>query len=53
MIETIRQGLKEDGFTVSISKLWQWFGIPRRTVHYKSTKAAVFVNNDVRFPHAA
>ena len=31
MIETIRQGLKEDGFIVSISKLCQWFDIPRRT----------------------
>src|SRR5690606_253171 len=40
MIETIRQGLKEDGYTVSISKLCQWFGIPRRTVYYKPTKAA-------------
>jgi len=37
MIETIRQGLKEDGFTVSITKLCQWFDIPRRTVYYKPT----------------
>ncbi|MBF6618033.1 MAG: hypothetical protein ITG07_15060 [Candidimonas sp.] len=35
MIETIRQGLKADGYTVSIAKLCQWFGIPRRTVYYK------------------
>jgi len=40
MIETIRQGLKEEGFTVSLSKLCQWFNIPRRTVYYKPTKAA-------------
>lgn len=44
MIETIRQGQKEDGYTVSISKLCQWFGIPRRTVYYKPTKAAPKVN---------
>lgn len=39
MIETIRQGLKEDGFTVSISQLCRWFDIPRRTVYYKRVKA--------------
>jgi len=40
MIETIRQGLKADGYTVSITKLCQWFGIARRTVYYKPVKAA-------------
>ncbi|WP_323745022.1 IS3 family transposase [Noviherbaspirillum malthae] len=40
MIETIRQGLKEDGFTVSISKICQWFGVPRRTVYYKPVRSA-------------
>ena len=39
MIQTIQQGLKDDGFDVSISKLCQWFGMPRRTMYYKSTKA--------------
>jgi len=39
MIETIRQGLKQDGFDVSISKLCRWFEIPRRTAYYKPTKA--------------
>ena len=38
MIETIRQGLKDDGYAVSISQLCRWFGIPRRTVYYKPTK---------------
>lgn len=38
MIETIRQGLKEEGYAVSISQLCRWFGIPRRTVYYKPTK---------------
>ena len=33
MIEGLQQGLKEDGFTVSISKLCQWFNVPRRTVY--------------------
>jgi len=50
MIETIRQGLKEDGFTVSISKLCQWFGIARRTVYYKPTKAAPRVKPELAEP---
>lgn len=40
MIETIRQGLKQDGFDVSISKICQWFAVPRRTVYYKPAKTA-------------
>ena len=39
MIETIRQGLKADGFDVSISTLCRWFGVPRRPVYYRPTKA--------------
>jgi putative transposase len=39
MIETIRQGLKADGFTVSISQLCRWFDVPRRTMYYKPVKA--------------
>jgi putative transposase len=38
VIETIRQGLKDDGYTVSISQLCRWFGIPRRTVYYRPTR---------------
>jgi putative transposase len=40
VIETIRQGLKEDGFDVSVSKICQWFAVPRRTVYYKPVKSA-------------
>ena len=47
MIETIRQGLKADGIHVSISKLCQWFEVPRRTVYYAPTKAGPKV--DPRF----
>ena len=43
MIETIRQGLKEDGLTVSVSKLCRWIGVPRRTVYYRPTKKAPIV----------
>lgn len=40
MIETIRQGLKQDGYDVSISKLCRWFGVARRTVYYRPVKSA-------------
>ncbi len=39
MIETIRQGLQAEGITVSMAKLCGWFGVPRRTVYYKSVKS--------------
>ena len=39
MIETIRQGLKEEGIVVSISQLCRWFEVPRRTFYYQSVKA--------------
>ena len=39
MIGTIRQGLEEDGFKVSITKLCSWFGVPRRTFYYRTVKA--------------
>ncbi|MDZ4078432.1 MULTISPECIES: hypothetical protein [Hydrocarboniphaga] len=40
MIEAIRQGLKADGFEVSVSQLCRWFGFARRTIDYRSQKAA-------------
>lgn len=40
MIETIRQGLQQDGFNVSISKLCQWFDMPRRALYCRPVKAA-------------
>jgi putative transposase len=39
VIETIRQGLKQDGFDVSINKICQWLQVPRRTVYYKPVKS--------------
>ena len=43
MIETIRQGLKDDGLAVSVSKLCRWAGVPRRTVYYRPPKKATTV----------
>jgi putative transposase len=47
MIQSIRQGLLADGIAVPLTKLCAWFGVPRRTVYYKPTKAAPRV--DARF----
>ena len=44
MIEAIRQGLKADGFEVSITKLCSWFGVARRSFYYKASRAAPTVN---------
>lgn len=40
MIESLHQGLQEEGVKVSISKLCDWFEVPRRSVYYRSIKAA-------------
>lgn len=40
MIRTLHEGLLSDGIAVPITKLCIWFGVPRRTVYYKPTKAS-------------
>ena len=44
MIEAIRQGLKADGFEVSITKLCHWFGFARRSFYYQASQATPKVN---------
>jgi len=39
MIASIQQGLKAEGCEVPVAKLCRWFGVPRRTVYYGSSKA--------------
>jgi putative transposase len=39
MILQIQRGLRDDGFTVPMTKLCRWFDVPRRTVYYKPVKA--------------
>ena len=50
MITALRQGLKDDGYEVSISKLCQWFGVARRSVYYKATKAPPMVKPELAGP---
>jgi len=40
MILHLQQGLREEGCEVPLAKLCRWFGVPRRTVYYRSVKAA-------------
>lgn len=40
MIESLHQGLQEEGVKVSISKLCDWFEVPRRSVYYRPIKAS-------------
>ena len=44
MIDGIRQGLKDDGFEVPLTKLCRWFGVARRSVYYKPSRATPKVN---------
>jgi putative transposase len=47
---TIQQGLREDGFAVSMTRLCRWFEMPRRTVYYKPTKAPPKVRPELAEP---
>jgi len=40
MILRVQQGLREEGVAVGLSQLCRWFEVPRRTVYYKTVKAA-------------
>lgn len=40
MIDLARQAAADEGVTVSMTKLCQWFGIPRRSAYYRSQRSA-------------
>lgn len=50
MIAAIRQGLKDEGFDVSLSQLCRWFELPRRTQYYRPTKAPPVVKPELAGP---
>jgi putative transposase len=50
MMWSIQQGLRADGYEVSISRLCRWFGISRRTVYYRPRKSAPRVREDLVSP---
>lgn len=50
MIVSIQQGLREEGVDVSLSKLCRWFGVARRTMYYRPTKASPKVRDELATP---
>src|SRR3546814_19602844 len=50
LMVSIQQGLREDGFEVSMVKLCRWFGVARRTVYYRPTKAPPVVQSALAEP---
>lgn len=50
MIDAIRQGLKEDGYEVSINKLRGWLNVPRRTYYYRSHRKPAVVQEKLVVP---
>ena len=47
---SIQQGMKEEGLVVSMAKLCRWFGVARRSVYYKPTKAPSRVKTELAAP---
>jgi len=50
MISDLQQGLKGDGFEVSISQLCRWFGVARRSFYYQPVKADPVVRPELATP---
>ena len=46
----IQQGLRDEGFEVSMVKLCRWFGMARRTVYYRPTKTPAVVDPALAAP---
>jgi putative transposase len=40
MILQVQQGLRDDGYSGPMTKLYRWFEVPRRTVYYRPVKSA-------------
>lgn len=47
---TIQQGLRDDGFVVSMVKLCRWFGMPRRKMYYRPTKSPPTIKSELAEP---
>ena len=50
MIETIRLGLLEEGYKVSINQLCRWFDVPWRCIYYRPTKGIPRVKPELKQP---
>ncbi len=47
---SVQQGLKDEGVSVPMTKLCQWFGVARRTTYYKPTRSPAKVNPELAEP---
>ncbi len=44
---SVQQGLKDEGVSVPMTKLCQWFGVARRTTYYKPTRSPAKVKPEL------
>ncbi|PPU13388.1 integrase, partial [Xanthomonas arboricola pv. guizotiae] len=47
---SVQQGLKEEGVSVPMTKLCQWFGVARRTMYYTPTSSPAKVKPELAEP---
>ncbi|MEX3583297.1 MAG: hypothetical protein VB137_13220 [Burkholderia sp.] len=47
---SVQQGLKDEGVSVLMTKLCQWFGVARRTTYYKPTRSPAKVKPELAEP---
>jgi hypothetical protein len=50
VIQTVKQGLEDEGVKVPMTRLCQWFEVPRRSVYYKPIKSAPKVQERLETP---
>ena len=49
-MRSIQRGLKDEGFSVPMTKLCQWFGMARRMAYYKPTRSPAKVKPELAEP---
>lgn len=49
-MRSLQQGLKDEGVSVPMTKLCQWFGVARRTMYYTSTRSPAKVKPELAAP---
>ncbi|KPL48219.1 integrase, partial [Xanthomonas axonopodis] len=47
---SVQQGLKDEGVSVPMTKLCQWFGVAPRTTYYKPTRSPAKVTPELAEP---
>jgi hypothetical protein len=52
LIDRVQQGLKEEGYRVSVSQLCLWFDVPRRTFYYRPSKSTPKLRAELVAPNA-